>query len=407
MAYYNQNRIEMALPKARDLDKVGKPHDAIEVLQNVLGQKRFIKVWSQTLEDMVMLFVELAARLRWRAYDMRHVLAQFRTVTQVANMSSLVKVLNHLTALAEKGVGSGLADAREQDDDYEDDTPEAISQYAFTRVEETKDRANRQRHNPAVRFLWDAYRTVLDTLRGNLKLQGLYHDVVRTVFSLCLQYKRTGDFRRFVGWVREHVDSLPAPAAGNEAESAELQARLLSTRLAQLSTASALEMWHETYSCIEDIHATLTLSLRLSGGAASLAAHSPAASTLLQIYEKLAAFFWQSKNTLYHSFALIKLAKLAQEAPEAVPATAADAAPSMLTTTSTVRLSAIVLSALVTDPTAATGAAASADAGLTFVSGDQSSIAPLLGFQVRARSQNIYLLYLNFSIDLAETNLNL
>ncbi len=53
------------------------------------------------------------------------------------------------------------------------ETPESIMMNTVSQ-EESKERTDRQVVTPWLRFLWEAYRNALDTLRNNSRLEGLY-----------------------------------------------------------------------------------------------------------------------------------------------------------------------------------------------------------------------------------------
>jgi translation initiation factor 3 subunit A len=137
----------------------------------------------------------------------------------------------------------------------------------------------------------------------------MYHEIARNIFSLCAKYKRKNDFRRFTVIIREHVASALSqpPAAGEPDTAADAHRLYLKTRLDQLNTASALELWSEAYNTISDIHDTIRQT------------DSPVAAypTLLHIYEKLASFFWSSRDYLLTAYAIHQFQRLAQSSPEA------------------------------------------------------------------------------------------
>ena len=61
---------------------------------------------------------------------------------------------------------------------------------------------------PWFRFLWEAYRSVLEILRTNPKLEALYAMTACKAFQFCQQYKRTAEFRRLCDILRQHLQNL-------------------------------------------------------------------------------------------------------------------------------------------------------------------------------------------------------
>ncbi len=141
--------------------------------------------------------------------------------------------------------------------------------------------AKRQQITPWLKFLWDSYRTVLDILRNNVKLEALYQDAACRAFLFCRTYKRPTEFRRMAEILRLHLaaqskhiatmqQGLPVVATGDgatgsgagAASAAEGDTLMLHlhTRFLQLDTAIALELWHEAYRSVEDVHGLLSLS---------------------------------------------------------------------------------------------------------------------------------------------------
>ncbi|KAM3274232.1 hypothetical protein ACQJBY_043409 [Aegilops geniculata] len=61
---------------------------------------------------------------------------------------------------------------------------------------------------PWLKFLWETYRTVLEVLRNNSKLEALYAMAPHNAFQFCKQYKRSTEFRRLCDMIRNHLANL-------------------------------------------------------------------------------------------------------------------------------------------------------------------------------------------------------
>lgn len=75
-------------------------------------------------------------------------------------------------------------------------------------VSAAQDRTDREEVTPWFKFLWETYRSVLDILRNNSRLEALYAMTATHAFQFCLSYKRTTEFRRLCDILRNHLANL-------------------------------------------------------------------------------------------------------------------------------------------------------------------------------------------------------
>ncbi|RMZ78017.1 hypothetical protein DV737_g4085, partial [Chaetothyriales sp. CBS 132003] len=316
---------ENVLKRAQELIAVDQQQAALTVLHEHVTSKRSRNSPITSLEPVMLLFVELSVDLR-KGKSAKDGLYQYKNIAQNTNVGTIELVLKRFIELAEQKVTDAQAKAEQVQssldsaaaasvnniDDLEaTETPETIL-LATVSGEQSKDRTDRAIVTPWLKFLWETYRTVLEILKNNARLEILYQSTAHQAFRFCEKYTRKTEFRRLCELLRNHVQNAAKYSSQMHAinlnEPDTLQ-RHLETRFTQLNVADKLELWQEAFRSVEDIHMLLTLSKR------------PAKNTMMANYfEKLTKIFLVSDNFLFHAAAYNKYYTLLRTSSAAVAA---------------------------------------------------------------------------------------
>ncbi|ETW06361.1 hypothetical protein H310_02640 [Aphanomyces invadans] len=296
--------------------------NALEILHEALIAKKN-RTWQPTHEELMLTYLNITIDLQLGriAKDGLH---QYRNLVLAQNPASLEKVLLFFVNESEKRVAEARKHSTEISilasvDLESSQSPEAVMM-STTTSEDSADRTDRAVVLPWLRFMWETYRTVLDILRCNTKLEGLYKQVALSAFTFCRTYARKIEFRRLCEILRTHLYTMQrheaAPTTqsvrqmrgweGWSAESVELH---LTIRFDQLDAATHLELYTESFRTIDDIHAIMQFW-----------ATPPKPSIMATYYKNLAHIFYVSKNHLLHAFAYFKYYTLQQREGAVLPA---------------------------------------------------------------------------------------
>ncbi|KAL2164635.1 hypothetical protein VTH06DRAFT_3852 [Thermothelomyces fergusii] len=294
---------ENVLKRAQELIDVDQEPAALTLLHEHVTSKRSRNVPIPSLEPVMVLLVELAVKQK-KGRLAKDALYQYKNIAQNSNVGTIELVLKKFIELAAEKVTTAQQKADEVQSSIEatkniedleaSETPESIL-LATVSGEQSKDRTDRAIVTPWLKFLWEAYRTVLDILRNNARLELLYQNTAMQAFDFCLKYTRKTEFRRLCELLRNHVQTAAKYSAQmhaiNLSDPDTLQ-RHLETRFQQLNVAVELELWQEAFRSVEDIHTLLSLSKR-----------PPKNVMMANYYEKLTRIFLVGENYLFHAAA--------------------------------------------------------------------------------------------------------
>ncbi|KAK4904280.1 eukaryotic translation initiation factor 3 subunit A, partial [Elasticomyces elasticus] len=321
---------ENVLKRAQELIGVGQQQAALSVLHEHVTSKRTRNSTIASLEPVMLLFVELCVDLK-KGKSAKDGLYNYKNTSQNTNVATIETVFRKFIELAEQKVKEAQAKADEMTGKNEGDgeakegessldnvgdleaieTPESIL-LSTVSGEQTKDRTDRAIVTPWLKFLWEAYRTVLDIFKNNARLEVMYQTTAHQAFDFCKRYTRKTEFRRLCELLRNHLQNAAKYSqqvhAINLSDPETLQ-RHLDTRFEQLNVAVELELWQEAFKSVEDIHTLLSLSKR-----------SPKNSMMATYFERLTRIFLVSENYLFHAAAWSRYYNLLNISARAVAA---------------------------------------------------------------------------------------
>lgn len=169
---------ETVLKQAEGLVSVGQSHAALQSLTEMFSSKRFRSTPLASLEPIMLRFVELCVDMR-KGRTAKEGLMQYKNIAQNTSVASIEIVIKRFVQLADAKVQEAQEKADkvvalvDVDDLEASETPEGILLGAVS-GDQNKDRTDRALVTPWLKFLWESYRTALETLKNNARLEAIY-----------------------------------------------------------------------------------------------------------------------------------------------------------------------------------------------------------------------------------------
>lgn len=164
---------------------------ALASISEIFSSKRFRQTPLSSLEPIMLRFIDLCVLLR-KTRTVKEGLHMYKNVAQNTSVSSVETVIQHFITKSKEKLTEALAKVDEIEgplikDDGEGDaklgvdvddleateTPESLL-LSTVSEEKSRDRTYRELVTPWLRSLWEAYRTALDILRNNARLENVY-----------------------------------------------------------------------------------------------------------------------------------------------------------------------------------------------------------------------------------------
>eukprot|EP00304_Pavlova_gyrans_P006868 CAMPEP_0206048998 /NCGR_PEP_ID=MMETSP1466-20131121/25635_1 /ASSEMBLY_ACC=CAM_ASM_001126 /TAXON_ID=44452 /ORGANISM="Pavlova gyrans, Strain CCMP608" /LENGTH=224 /DNA_ID=CAMNT_0053424081 /DNA_START=35 /DNA_END=706 /DNA_ORIENTATION=+ len=200
---------ENALKRAEELLHVGQQQAALDSLHDVLSSKRH-RTWTPTIEQIIKKYLDICISLK-KGRMAKDGLIQYRIICQQVNVGSLEEVLRYLMTRVDAEALTAMQGAEDMvvaiNDLDAEETPESILLSAMTGDDQAT-RNEREVVTPWLKFMWETYRTVLEILRSNAKLESLYQETAQKAFAFCVKYKRATELRRLCELLRNHLSAL-------------------------------------------------------------------------------------------------------------------------------------------------------------------------------------------------------
>ena len=317
------NTPEVILSKVNELLKKKDDESALIIINDFLSNNKK-KIWSKSMEELIIKFVELAINQNKLKY-LKEALNFYRGLSQVTNIDSFVSVLTETKKIVEdkfiqalknyKGIKVDINDL----DNDEDNSNDIFSSESVSSSKEKEDLIISQK------FIWETYKILLDITKTNSKLFTLYSQILKAAFDFCKDNKRTVEFKRLSDSVRNYLQTLIKSQKKQnflnkvQLSNPEVLRILIQMRLNQINTATYLEQWLEAFKTAEDIIFLIDKYEKIPAPQKDEKIKQKKTLKLnpilkLEFYTNIEKLFWISNYPLYHSYANIMVKNISNKA---------------------------------------------------------------------------------------------
>lgn len=219
--------------------------------------------WSIQIEKLMVHFINFA--IYGKAYsNIKEGLKAFRSISQSIAVNSLEEVLQYYKERIEslfEARCEEFSSTRENLIQLDDIELEATADDLLEGTIDVFTKESRDEIRNSMKTLWDCYKNIVETVRHNPKLESIYNDTLKSMFSFAQRYRRKAEFKRFCDLMRNNFQAMLQKGKEKVAEvSRETQNDShLTQRFNQLETALNLGLWFDAFQILEDINLLIKL----------------------------------------------------------------------------------------------------------------------------------------------------
>ena len=309
--------IEDLLLKVTDLEGVDDEKALSMVNEYLKSPKK--KTWSKSMGELMKKYIEIIIYQNQIKY-FKEALIFCRSLTQANYIEQFEGLIRHAKEIllekykesSEKYKDSKIAHRSLIDEEKEDefneeyyDSPNAIDEELFLKDQ---------------KFMWEAYKTLLDLTKTNSKLFSLYALILKDCFSFCGENQRNHEFKALCDSLRNHLFTLKKnenkPNFANKIQMSDpnILKILIQTSLNQIETANKLKEWEESFKTSEKIVSFIEEYEKMP----LKDPNNPNANKFLKIpplfelelYNYIQNLLWVSNYPLYHTYAMMTIKDL-------------------------------------------------------------------------------------------------
>ncbi|OAF71357.1 hypothetical protein A3Q56_00867 [Intoshia linei] len=310
MSHFLHLKHESIYNRACELIEIGDKDRALNLLYDCFRVKKY-RLWNKTMESMADLTLSLCVEMRKSLYA-KQTLHQYRYLSQNASFfiistNTFDNVAIKFLKLCEDRVHNlhnsflKKINAQSANDIECIETPESLLS-SYDDSQKLTERSCRDNYMPWAKFLWEAYRNVLENIKNNKHYENLYCEICVRSLKYCLKYGRKTDFKKLIDYFRNHLKYIrkavikPYSVNMNIPDTQQL---FIEIRKEMVNTSLQMHLFQDAFKSLEELN-SIIISMRTI----------PKASLLSSYFKSLSIIFWQSEHYLYYAATIKKLYQL-------------------------------------------------------------------------------------------------